>query len=656
MADGLSSVPDRQGAHHNGEIEPVLQERREADQFWALSVDLLVVADYAGKLLRVSPSWLALTGLTERDLLSGDYTDITHSDDVEPSMAVVEKMRIDHLPARFVNRLRGADGAWKTIGWSLSPIPGGERFTAIGRNLTHEREAEAALHDTQDFVRLALNAVGGVGVWTYDVRTDVFVCDAAICTLYGLDPERGAAGFKRAEFLANVVPDDVNTLCATMTGGLVRSGDLELEYRIQHPDGSIRWVLSRGHTYFDEDSVAVRRTGIGVDMTKQRLLEEQLRQAQKMEALGQLTGGIAHDFNNLLTVIRGSADLLRRPDMPETKRIRYVEAVAETAERAAKLTSQLLSFARRQTLKPQVFDAGESVLALRDMMMTLIGSSVELDINIDDCPCHVRADRGQFDTALINMAVNARDAMEGVGKLTVNVGRASVIPAVRGHSAVDGEFVTVALTDTGSGISEDRIGRIFEPFFTSKAVGQGTGLGLSQVIGFAKQSDGEIVVTSREGDGTTFVLFLPSVTDTVDEQPISYVGEIVVLPNDLCVLVVEDNVEVGTFASQALAELGVEAVWAHDAAEALEQIDEDPARFGVIFSDVVMPGMSGIELAQTLHQRHPHLAVLLASGYSNVLATSGSFGFPLLHKPYSMEELAQALRGVLGVEQAKAVS
>ncbi|WP_242141090.1 ATP-binding protein [Sphingomonas sp. TREG-RG-20F-R18-01] len=342
--------------------------------------------------------------------------------------------------------------------------------------------------------------------------------------------------------------------------------------------------------------------------------------------------------------------------MPETKRLRYVEAVAETADRAAKLTSQLLSFARRQALKPQVFDAGESVLALREMMTTLLGSGVELEVNVDDCPRHVSADRSQFDTALINMAVNARDAMDGAGKLTVTVGEAVVIPAVRGHSPVDGKFVTVALTDTGSGISAEHVGRIFEPFFTSKAVGKGTGLGLSQVFGFAKQSDGEIIVNSREGEGTTFILFLPSVMDTIDEQPTSYVGEAAVLPNDLCVLVVEDNTEVGTFATQALAELSVEAVWAHDASEALEKIDAEPTRFGVIFSDVVMPGMSGIELAQALQQRHPDIPVLLASGYSNVIATSGSFGFPLLHKPYSMAELAQALRKAIGAGKVEQIS
>ena len=628
----------------------VLAERlreREAEQFWALSEDLLVVADYEGSLIRVSPSWLKLTGKPERDLLTGHYTGITHADDVDRSMSKIARMRDDHLPARFENRLLGADGSWQTIAWSLTPVPGGERFTAVGRNLTHEREAEAALRDTQDFVRLALSAVGGVGVWTYDVATDTFFCDAAISALYGLDPERGAAGLKRAEFLANVVPDDVSPLRNVMTGGLSRAGDLELEYRIQHPDGSIRWVLSRGHTYHGEDGVAVRRTGVGIDMTKQRLLEEQLRQSQKMEALGQLTGGIAHDFNNLLTVIRGSADLLRRPDVTDQKRRRYIDAVADTADRAAKLTSQLLSFARRQALKPQVFDAGESVLALRDMITTLMGSRVDLAVEAGDCPCHVRADRSQFDTAIVNMAVNARDAMESEGRLVITVSEVDGIPAVRAHPDVTGRFVTVSLADTGPGIPADRIDRIFEPFFTTKAVGQGTGLGLSQVFGFAKQSEGEIIATSVEGSGTTFVLYLPAVEEGDLSSSDGLRGETAELPNDLCVLVVEDNREVGTFATQALAELGVEAAWAEDAAVALKMIDREPSRFGIVFSDVVMPGMSGIELGQELRSRHPTLPVLLASGYSNVLATSGSHGFPLLHKPYSVAELSESLRNIL---------
>lgn len=619
----------------------------EFEQFWALSQDLLVVADYEGKLVRVSPSWYALTGRTAHDLLDADYTDLTHPDDVGPSMMAVAAMRADHLPTRLENRLRGHDGSWHVIAWSLSPMPGGVRFTAIGRDRTHERKAETELRDTQDFVRLALSAVGGVGVWTYNVLSDTFVCDAAIAVLYGLDPNRGAQGFKRAEFLANVLDDDLSPLKTVMTGGLVRPGDLELEYRIRLADGSIRYVLSRGHTYFDANGVAVRRIGIGIDMTKQRLLEEQLRQSQKMEALGQLTGGIAHDFNNLLTVIRGSADLLRRTDVPEPKRRRYIEAVADTADRATKLTSQLLSFARRQALKPEPFDAGASVLALRDMIATLTGSQIELRIDVADCPCHVRADRSQFDTAIVNMAVNARDAMDAVGALTITVKLADRIPAARGNAAVVDPFVAIALMDTGPGIPVDQIDRIFEPFFTTKPVGQGTGLGLSQVFGFAKQSEGEIIATSSTAGGTIFTLYLPEFDGNIVAEPAASDDDLALLPDNLCVLVVEDNEAVGTFATQALAELGHETVWAPDAAAALKEIDAAPHRFGIVFSDVVMPGMSGIELGTVLRERHPHLRILLASGYSSVIATSGSNGFALLHKPYSIGELGSAMQRVL---------
>ena len=618
---------------------------RERDQLWALSEDLLVIANYDSMLLRVSPSWLMLTGKHEDVLLSEDYREITHPEDRAPSLAQVAAMRVTQQPVRFENRILAADGSWHSIAWMLSPEPGGRRFNGIGRDVTAERTAAATLRDTEDFARLALSAVGGVGVWTYDVASDVFTCDAAISALYGLDPERGAAGLKRSEFLANVTLDDRSPLQSVMSGGLLRPGDLELEYRIDHPDGSTRWVLSRGHTYFDPDGLPVRRTGIGIDMTKQRLLEEQLRQSQKMEALGQLTGGIAHDFNNLLTVIRGSADLLRRPNVSEDRRRRYIDAVADTADRASKLTSQLLSFARRQALKPEIFNAGTSVLALRDMIGTLTGSQIAVAIEVEDCPCHVRADRSQFDTAIVNMAVNARDAMGGEGTLTIRVSYADRIPAVRGHTAVDGAFVTVSLADTGSGIAADRIDQIFEPFITTKGVGEGTGLGLSQVFGFAKQSDGEIVVASAEGRGATFTLYLPSAPEPSSATTDRAV-ETCAIGTGARVLVVEDNHEVGTFATQALSELGYETVLATDGLTALAAIAADSRGFDVVFSDVVMPGMSGIELGQEIRRLHPTLPVVLTSGYSAVLARNGTFGFDLLHKPYSIDELSRVLRKV----------
>ena len=355
-----------------------------------------------------------------------------------------------------------------------------------------------------------------------NAATDRFSYDASIAELYALDPDRGPGGIPRSDFLANVHTDDRAALAATMSGDLARSGDLEQEYRIRHPDGSIRWVLSRGHTYHDEDGRAVRRTGVGVDTTRQRQTEEALRQAQKMEAVGQLTGGVAHDFNNLLTVIKSSSDLLKRPGLTDERRTRYVAAISDTVDRAARLTGQLLAFARRQALKPEVFAASDSVRALTDMVGTLTGSRIAIVTDLPDTPCFVNADASQFDTALVNMAVNARDAMAGEGQLTIRVWPVEDVPPVRSHPAIHGPFVAISVTDTGNGIPPDRLDQIFEPFYTTKPVGQGTGLGLSQVFGFSKQSGGEVGVESRVGEGTTFTLYLPRVAEeekAVAESP-----------------------------------------------------------------------------------------------------------------------------------------
>ena len=375
--------------------------------------------------------------------------------------------------------------------------------------------------------------------------------------------------------------------------------------------------------------------------------EDALRQSQKMEAVGQLTGGVAHDFNNLLTVIRSATDLLKRPDLSPERRERYIDAISDTADRAAKLTGQLLAFARRQALKPEVIDVGQSLRVISDMLGTLTGSRIVIGIDLPDTPCFTNVDPSQLDTALVNMAVNARDAMDGAGRIDVSVRTASCIPAVRAHPAVPGRFVAIAMTDTGSGIESDKLERIFEPFFTTKGVGQGTGLGLSQVFGFAKQSDGDILVSSEVGRGTTFTLYLPEVART-DVAPADDAVESLADGHGTCVLVVEDNRDVGVFTTQSLAELGYVTVWAADAQEALAELDRDATRFDIVFSDVVMPGMNGIDLGKAIRSRYPALPVVLTSGYSNVLAQDGTHGFELLHKPYSVEQLSRVLRKAAG--------
>lgn len=383
--------------------------------------------------------------------------------------------------------------------------------------------------------------------------------------------------------------------------------------------------------------------------------QESLRQSQKLEAVGQLTGGVAHDFNNLLTVIRGSIDLLRRPGLAEDRRGRYMDAISDTVDRAAKLTGQLLAFARRQALQPKTFDACRNVSAVGDMIGTLSGARVKVTLALPDTPFYIAADPSQFDTALVNMAVNARDAMDGEGELTIAVREARGIPALRSHPPVDGDFVAISLTDTGSGIASDKIDQIFEPFFTTKGVGHGTGLGLSQVFGFAKQSGGEVQVESELGEGSTFTLYLPRVAEeaTASPAPAAEVPQQPVSGQGACVLVVEDNEDVGNFAAQTLAELGYDTVLAPNAAEALAILAADAERFDIVFSDVVMPGISGVELGHEIRRLHADLPVLLTSGYSHVLAETGSHGFELLQKPYSMDQLSGMLRKAAGWRQSR---
>jgi two-component system NtrC family sensor kinase len=395
-------------------------------------------------------------------------------------------------------------------------------------------------------------------------------------------------------------------------------------------------------------ALALRRTQrLHIESSKRIEAEEALKHGQRLEALGQLTGGVAHDFNNLLTVIRASVDLLRRPDLPEQRRLRYIDAISDTVSRATKLTAQLLAFARRQTLKPEVFDVCQSVQTLSEMIKTLTGSPIEIVTRLPEEPCFINADASQFETALINIAVNARDAMGGEGRLTLAVRAVDNLPGAAPHPESPLGYVAVSVNDSGVGIPQELFGRIFEPFFTTKEGGQGTGLGLSQVFGFARQSGGEVVVASEVGKGSTFTLYLPRVSGEnrprqvpVEDAPATVSGR------SIRVLVVEDNAEVGTFASDALAELGYTTTLVGNAMDALAELSKNADRFDVVFTDVVMPGMTGLDLAQEIRRRYFELPVVLTSGYSHVLAQNGSYGFELLQKPYSIEQLSRTLHKV----------
>lgn len=370
---------------------------------------------------------------------------------------------------------------------------------------------------------------------------------------------------------------------------------------------------------------------------------EAMAQAQKMEAVGRLTGGVAHDFNNLLTVIRSSADLLKMPGLTPEKRERYIDAISETADRAAALTSQLLAFARRQPLKPEIFAVGERVATMSQMIETSVGPLIRVSIDAA-VGGTVSADLNQFETALLNLVINARDAMPAGGELRITIRPVDGLPRVRGHAGATGQFVAVAVQDRGSGIAPETLKHIFEPFFTTKGLNKGTGLGLSQVHGFAKQSGGEIDVKSRVGTGTTFTLYLPvaKAEQIAAAAPLQAVREASL--DTQRVLLVEDNETVGQFARGLLEEVGQIVTWAQNGEAALDLLQTAADKFDLVFTDVVMPGINGLDLARAIGERWPDLRVVLTSGYSHVLADEADHGFTLLRKPYSLEGLLKVLR------------
>ena len=560
-------------------------------------------------------------------------------------------------PFEMTFPLRGRDGTFRPFLTRMVPIRGAdgtiERWFATNTDIADLRSAEQALRNLNATLeqQVAERTAERDQIWK--ASTDLLCVANFEGYIVSLNPAWSATlgwnaeDMKARPFLSFVHPDDVETTRAAADGLARGASQFAFENRYRHRDGHYRWlswnaVSKDGKIYSTVRDVTVMKEQAEALATA----EDALRQAQKMEAVGQLTGGVAHDFNNLLTIIRSSVDFLRRPNLPEERRIRYMDAMSDTVDRAAKLTGQLLAFARRQALKPEVFDVGARLDEVADMLNSVTGARIKVRTEQPTSRCYVRADASQFETALVNMAVNARDAMRGEGELAIRVGRGQSLPPIRGHAGASGPFVSVSVVDQGCGIPQEHLSRIFEPFFTTKEVGRGTGLGLSQVIGFAKQSGGDVEVASAVGHGTVFTLYLPEAEASA--CPVPEEAEDVQEPEgrSLCVLVVEDNLEVGRFCTQILEDLGHSTVWAHNAEEALAEIERVPFRFEAVFSDVVMPGMGGIELAKRLRVSHPDLPVVLTSGYSDVLAREDDHGFDLVRKPYSAEQVAGAFRKI----------
>ncbi|WP_343699190.1 PAS domain S-box protein [Caulobacter sp.] len=564
------------------------------------------------------------------------------------------------LPARALETAR-REGRYESEGWRVRKD--GSRFwthvvidpviedgvvigfAKVTRDVTTRKASDVALYESEQRFQRLVQSVRDYAIYMLDPVGNITNWNS------------GAEAIKRYKagevvgrhFSIFYTPEDrAAGAPARALATAVEAGKFEGEVVRVRKDGERFWAHVLIDPIHDDDGKLLGFAKVTRDITEKRKAQEEiertreaLTQAQKMEAIGRLTGGVAHDFNNLLTVIRSSAEFLGRAELDGRWR-KYVDAIASASERAALLTSQLLAFARRQPLQPESFNTVTRLEGLRQIIAASAGSSIAVDIALGADALWIKADPGQFDTAVINMVVNARDAMPDGGTITVRASATEGVPAVRGHAAAAGQFVAISIADTGTGMSAETLGHIFEPFFTTKPINQGTGLGLSQVYGFAKQSRGEVAVDSREGQGSTFTLYLP-VTTTREEKPAPREADERPF-KPLRILLVEDNLEVGQFAAGMLEEMGHTVTRVGDAQAALEALEVGADRFDLVFSDVVMPGASGVELGRTVRTRWPSLAVILTSGYSHVLAEEAGHGFPLLRKPYTLDSLIDILR------------
>ncbi|SEN19550.1 ATP-binding protein [Bradyrhizobium sp. OK095] len=428
----------------------------------------------------------------------------------------------------------------------------------------------------------------------------------------------------------------------------------KFEYHRPDVSGRVRHFSVNGQPVFAADGRFMGYRGSATDFTEQHETEERLRQSQKMDAIGHLTGGVAHDFNNVLTVITGTIEIIQEglADRPQYAAI--AQLIDDAAARGAEITSQLLTFARRQPLEPREIDVNALVVETAKLLRPILGEHIEIVTRLADDAWSAMADPSQLSSAIVNLAVNARDAMPGGGRLTLETANRELdgLRSVADGDVVRGAFVMVAVTDTGHGIPADICDRVFEPFFTTKGVGRGTGLGLSMVYGFARQTGGTVAIESEEGRGTVMRLFLPRSKGEVPARPAVVQAPATVRGHET-ILVVEDDPLVQGYVVAQLGSLGYRTLVAGDGAAALALVDQG-AKFDLLFTDLIMPGgMNGRELAEAVRLRRPGARVLYTSGYTDdTIVHEGHLdpGVALLCKPYRKAELSEKIREVLAGE------
>jgi PAS domain S-box-containing protein len=617
------------------------------------AVVYVAALETVGKLLYVSPQIEAMLGFSVAELTTGPdaFLKQLHPEDRERVLGLARRLRETGEPFSIEFRMLSRDGrvVWFSDTARVLGQDGSEpSVQGFLLDITERKRAEADLHRQREFLRQVVDTSPSF-IFAKDRHGRFTLANAAVAEAYGTTVE-SLLGKTDADF--NPRTEEVEAF---------RRDDLEVmdsgrervipEEVITDASGKRRWLLTVKRPLLGPDGRADQILGVSTDITERKLTEDQLRQSQKIEAVGQLAGGVAHDFNNLLGVITGYADLLLKDIGAPHPGARRVQEIRKAADRATALTRQLLAFSRKQVLQPRVLDLNAVVGDMEKMLGRLIGEDIQIIARFGTELGRVKADPGQIEQVIMNLAVNARDAMPHGGKLILETTNVELdenyLPTHPG--AKPGPHVLLAVSDTGHGIDAETLPRIFEPFFTTKEQGKGTGLGLSTVYGIVKQSGGYIMVYSEPGHGTTFKVYLPR----VDEQAAAAVGEVPAEPlarASETILLVEDEKSLREMIHEILEEGGYTVLEGGSPEEALAAARSHPGPIHLMLTDVVMPRMGGRDLAAEMAAVRPDLRVLYMSGYTdNAIVHHGVLdaGTHFLQKPFTADALLRKARAVL---------
>jgi two-component system cell cycle sensor histidine kinase/response regulator CckA len=629
------------------DVSANIQTREELERFFEISHDLLCIAGFDGYFKSLNSAWENTLGFTKEELLTTPYLEFVHPEDRKSTTVEAQKVAAGNSSTRFENRYRCKDGSYKWFQWIATPVFDQQLIYAAARDITERKRVGAALRRSEERVRCLVDS-NIIGVSIGDLHGKIIDANDAFLRI---------VGYTRSEILSGKLRWD------TITPPGYRDSDQRAIEQIKitgvaHPwekeflrkDGSRVAVLIGIATLVAAEG-DIECVAFVVDVSERKKLEQQLRQGQKMEAVGRLSGGIAHDFNNLLMVIIGYGELLVERLGENDPLRKNAEEINKAGQRAASLTQQLLAFSRQQVLQPKILDLNSVVADVKKMLGRLISEDIEVTTLLDPNLGRVQADQGQIEQVIVNLAVNARDAMPHGGKLTIETANMEVDDAyaAQHRPMPPGSFIMLSVSDTGIGMDAETQSNIFEPFFTTKERGKGTGLGLATVYGVLKQSDGFIWVDSELGNGTTFKVLLPRVEDRAQAvtQNTSSEGS---RKGWETILLVEDEESVRRLILELLHAHGYTVLEAADGIAALNIAQRAHGKIDLLLTDVVMPGMSGTQVAEKVTSLHPETKVLYMSGYTDFAVEHHQIpqqGRLLLRKPFTQQSLARKVREAL---------